>query len=248
MSPRAAARQPHAVLDLASRRLKAAKIERLLDLGARAGRLALLEIGTGSGGIAHYFATHDSLLCDVVAVDVVDQRKLHEGYVFHQVEDTCLPFPDASFDVVITNHVIEHVGGLDAQLHHLSEVHRVMREDAIAYLAVPNRWMLVEPHFKLAFLSWLPRALRSPYVRLMRRGSHYDCEPLPLRTLESLLGRACFTYQNLCVRALRETLTLEGGQGFVATLAAQLPDAVLDRLSPIIPTLIYRLARDPKRE
>ncbi len=27
-----------------------------------------------------------------------------------------------------------------------------MRDDATAYLAVPNRWMLVEPHFKLAFL------------------------------------------------------------------------------------------------
>lgn len=55
------ARQPHAVLDLDSRRLKAIKIERLLDVSSRMQPMRMLEIGTGSGGIANYFRTQPEL-------------------------------------------------------------------------------------------------------------------------------------------------------------------------------------------
>lgn len=47
-------RQPHAVLDLPSPYQKALKIERLLDLAILSQPIQMLEIGTGSGGIAHY--------------------------------------------------------------------------------------------------------------------------------------------------------------------------------------------------
>lgn len=83
---------------------------------------------------------------NVQAVDIVDNRVFKEGYQFQLVNNTMLPFEDESFDVVITNHVIEHVGESDAQLHHLCEIKRVLKKDGFAYLAVPNRWMLVEPH------------------------------------------------------------------------------------------------------
>lgn len=54
-------RLPHVALDLASRDRKAQKIERLLGLADRPQPIRLLEIGTGSGGIAHYFGTHPRL-------------------------------------------------------------------------------------------------------------------------------------------------------------------------------------------
>lgn len=47
-------RQPHAVLNLPSRACKAEKFARLLALSSRKQPLRLLEIGTGSGGIAHW--------------------------------------------------------------------------------------------------------------------------------------------------------------------------------------------------
>lgn len=68
-------RQPHAVLDLPSRSWKAEKIARLLKLASRKQPIRLLEIGTGSGGIAHWFAHHPQLRCEVVAVDVCDNRQ-----------------------------------------------------------------------------------------------------------------------------------------------------------------------------
>ena len=236
----ASPRHPHAVLDLPSRRLKGLKIERLLELQARARPLRVLEVGTGSGGIAHYFATHTTLQCEVTAVDVVDQRMEPQGYRFVQVSGTTLPFADASFDVVLSNHVIEHVGARDAQLAHLNELRRVLSPDGVGYLAVPNRWMVVEPHYGLAFLSWLPTPLRSPYLRLRGRGTHYDCEPLSLPALDALLAAAGLHAQHLEVEALRATLAIEGVHSFTAQLAHALPDRLLGGLRSAIPTLICR--------
>ncbi len=243
--PMTDARQPHAVLDLPSRRHKGLKIERLLGLAERRSPIRLLEIGTGSGGIAHYFATHPTLRCEVTAVDVVDQRLIRDGYDFHLVHDTALPFADARFDVVLSNHVIEHVGERPAQLAHLRELRRVMAPDGVGYLAVPNRWMLVEPHYRLAFLSWLPRPLRTPYLRLMRKGTFYDCEPLQMRQLECMLDAAGFRHQNMCIEAWRATFEIERPHSPGARLLRATPDALLKPLTRVIPTLIYRIEHVP---
>ena len=97
----------HAYLDFESRRRKGHKIKHIL--GARPGS-RLLEIGTGSGIIANYFATDPEGAREVYAVDVADERVAHEGYTFVRVTDTQLPFPDEHFDAIISNQVIEHVG------------------------------------------------------------------------------------------------------------------------------------------
>jgi ubiquinone/menaquinone biosynthesis C-methylase UbiE len=235
------ARQPHAVLDLPSRDWKAMKIERLLDLAHRPQPMRMLEVGTGSGGIAHYFGTHPTLRCDVTAVDVCDSRLVCDGYVYEQVQGVDLPFADAMFDVVITNHVIEHVGDTAAQHKHLTEIRRVMKPDGVGYLAVPNRWMLTEPHFQLKFLSWWPRSWRTPYLRLMRKGTFYDCEPLQMKQLEHMLAAAGFSYRNLCIEAWRATLEIEMSRSLGARLLRRTPDAALKLLIRVIPTLIYRL-------
>lgn len=236
-------RQPHVALDVESRNKKALKIERLLDLSARPQPIRMLEVGTGSGGIAHYFATHPRLHCEVSAADVVDNRQVTDGYQFRQVQGVELPYPDASFDVVITNHVIEHVGDAVAQARHLAEIHRVMKPDGVGYLAVPNRWMLVEPHFRLMFLSWWPQAWRTPYLRLMRKGEFYDCEPLRMRELERLLAKADFRYCNLCIEALRTTVAIEKPRSWLLRCLVRCPDGLLRPWLRLIPTLIYRLDR-----
>jgi SAM-dependent methyltransferase len=232
----------HAVLDLPSRRLKAAKIERLLGLDRRDGALRILEIGCGSGGISNYFGTQPAGH-GVDAVDVVDTRVVREGFDFQLVTGTRLPFADEAFDVVLSNHVIEHVGLEEAQLAHLAEVRRVMKPGAIGYLAVPNRWRLIEPHYRLALLSVWPHAWRSPYLRLMGRGSEYDCEPLGIRTLEDMFRRTGLRFRRLGVEALRATLDLEHPDSPATAFGRRLPTGLLRPLEPLLPTLIYRLGR-----
>lgn len=237
-------RKPHAATDLASRQSKALKIERVLGLVPGGEPLALLEIGTGSGGIAHYFGTHPRLSCNVTAVDVNDSRRVHSGYDYLPVEGVVLPFGNASFDVVISNHVIEHVGDAEAQLTHLREIQRVLKTDGRAYLAVPNRWMLTEPHYSLKFLSWLPTSWRSPYLRWSGKGDHYDCEPLSRGQLERMLVATDLSYRNVCLDALRETLEIERPAARSTRLLRQVPDGLLWPFRGLIPTLIYRLEKN----
>ena len=236
----AGARQPHIAPDLASRRLKAEKILRLLGLQPRQSPWRVLEIGTGSGGIAHFIGTHPDIRCEVTSVDVVDLRMIHDGYTWQRVEGTALPYPDAAFDVVISNHVIEHVGERPEQCVHLRECRRVLVPGGLGYLSVPNRWMLVEPHFHLPFLSWIPRGWRDSYVRMTGKGARYDCEPLTLPDVEGLFAEAGLQARNVGVEALRATLGIEGTQGPTRKLAARVPDGVWRALSPWIPTLVYR--------
>ena len=236
-------RQPHAITDLASRRFKALKIERLLGLDRLSCPIQLLEIGTGSGGIAHYFATHPTLQYTVTAVDVCDNRRVHDGYEYQPVQGVKLPFDDGRFDVVISNHVIEHVGDAAAQLEHLREIRRVLKPAGTGYLAVPNRWMLTEPHYQLKFLSWWPHRWRTPYLRLWRKGEFYDCEPLEMRQLERMLAAAGLAGCNLCVEGWRATFDIERPGRVGTRLLAKVPDALLRCLNPIIPTLIYRIKR-----
>jgi SAM-dependent methyltransferase len=239
----AASRLPHVAFDLVSRRWKGLKIERLLDLVSRPQPIRLLEVGTGAGGIAHYFGTHEHLCCEVDAVDVHDNRLVTDGYRYHQVYSTQLPFPDQSFDVVLSNHVIEHVGDEQAQRAHRMELRRVLCTDGVGYLAVPNRWMLVEPHYRLAFLSWLPHTWRTSYLRAMGKGQIYDCEPLQMLQLEYLLDHAGFGYLNLCVSALRLTFEIERPDSIGARVLRRIPDGMLKPLERVIPTLIYRISR-----
>ena len=236
-------RQAHAALDMSSRRLKALKVERLLNLQVLPQPIKLLEIGCGSGGIAHYFATHPDLMFQVTAVDVNDNRQAHGDYEYHQVQGVNLPFDSQQYDVVITNHVIEHVGDAQAQIQHLREIYRVLKPRGIGYLAVPNRWMLTEPHYNLKFLSWLPRSWRSCYLRLMGKGVFYDCEPLEMRDLERMLASAELDYCNLCIEGWRVTFDIERSGRLPTKILAAIPDLFLKPLKPLIPTLIYKIER-----
>src|SRR3954452_23573603 len=202
-------RQPHAILDHESRLLKARKIARLVERVRPLEGASLLDIGAGSGYIASALAEIVGPEGRVAAVDVNDQRRTNEGYEFVGGDGTELPFEDGSFDVVLSNHVIEHVGEPANQLHHLGEVRRVLRPGGVCYLAVPNRWGLVEPHFRLPFLSWIPAALRDPYVRAARRGSHYDCN-LPTRGQATrLFSDAGFAHEEATIAAMRVLRELE---------------------------------------
>lgn len=232
----------HAVLDLHSRNAKARKIEALLDLRVFQRPIRMLEVGCGSGGIAHYFGTHPAVEFDVEAVDVEDARQVHGGYRFTKVEDTLLPFADAAFDVVISNHVIEHVGDAAAQRRHLEELRRVMAPSGRIYLAVPNRWMLVEPHYRLAFLSWLPPRWRTPYLRWRKRGTEYDCRPLTVPQAESLFEAVGFEYEQIHGRALRLTYELERPRALVYRACFRhVPERVFTLMRRAFPTLIYVL-------
>ena len=138
----------------------------------------VLDLGCGSGEIAAQLAT----IAQVSCADAIDQRTQGKELPFHLVRDT-LPFADGAFDIVVSNHVIEHLPELAI---HLREVRRVLRPGGIAYLATPNRWWPWEFHARLPLLHFLPAEL---FSRLAMRWGRLT-EPVHLLSLGQLKGLA----------------------------------------------------------
>jgi ubiquinone/menaquinone biosynthesis C-methylase UbiE len=198
----------------------------------------VLEVGTGSGVIAA--ALKDTVGPDgeVWAVDTVDQRIDPEAVSFLPVTNTKLPFPDGTFDLVISNHVIEHVGDWEAQHDHMRELARVLRPGGWVYLAMPNRWAPVEPHFKLPFLSWLPEGRRSGYVRAAKRGPRYDCRPLTRAQLEELFRAHGFDYTEISREAIQAMGDVEEPSAPTRALIRLAP-LVFTVARPVLPSLVF---------
>ena len=238
-------RRAHAILDGESRGQKARKIISLLGRERIVSAKRILEIGCGSGVIAHALAELGAGRVEVHAVDVEDNRTESEGYRFHLVDSARLPFDDGSFDIVVSNYVIEHVGSREEQGVHLREIARVLSTSGVAYLGIPNTWRLVEPHYRLPLLSWLPQALADLYVRLSGRGTYYDCLPLSRPQARRLLARAGFGARDVTLPALRETLEIEHASRHATRIVNRcVPDWVLRLAMPIMPVYIFLLSKD----
>lgn len=125
----------------------------------------LLDFGTGNGEIASYLSEY----YEVVSVDVADQRTAYDGFTFIKFNGEDLPFSDKSFDIVVSNHVIEHVSDADK---HLSEIRRLLKDDGLVYLATPNRFWPWEVHNQIPFLHYLPA---STFNKILKRlGRHHE--------------------------------------------------------------------------
>lgn len=237
-------RRAHAILDCESREQKAAKIIALLGPDVLSSARRILEIGCGSGVIASALSDAGGGRLEVDAVDVVDNRVRRDGYGFQLVDSARLPYEDGRFDVVISNYVIEHVGTAAEQAVHLQEIRRVLADRGVAYLGIPNKWRLVEPHYRLPLLSWFPQRLSDWYVRVTRRGTYYDCLPLAFRPARAMLHMAGFDSRDITVAALRKTLAIEHPASLADRIVNRyVPDWMLRLAMPIMPVYIFLLKK-----
>jgi SAM-dependent methyltransferase len=232
--------KPQRSLDRESRHAKAAKISALIERRRPLHGARLLEIGTGAGIIASLLSDQVDPGGSVLSVDVDDLRTVTDGYEFRLVEGVELPSDDVAFDIVVSNHTIEHVGGPDAQLMHLREIARVLRSDGVCYLASPSRWALVEPHFKVPMLSWLPPSARTKALRFSRRGQVYDISPRTRPELLDLVQAAGLQADDVTVDALRVTAGVEKNR--LASAANAAPESVLTLARGALPTMVMLLS------
>jgi len=220
----------------AGRRNKAMKVVEILrEKTERQERLSLLDIGTGNGEIARYL----SEFYNVVSVDVVDQRVVQEGFKFVQVDGEELPFADQSFDVVVSNHVIEHMANADK---HLSETGRVLKDGGIVYLATPNRLWPWEAHNKLYLLHYLPA---TTFNHLLKRMGRYreDIFLLTWWTLNQKMKKT-FSVQimsdRICKRPLKYHMQCSP---FLAKILSFVPLQIYRMFTFINPTLVVVLKK-----
>jgi len=222
----------HAVLDQQSRYRKANKILSVLSAYTDLEDKELLDLGTGSGYMASRFAEKCK---SVTSVDVVDERRVKSGYNYCKVRDEALPFKDESFDIVISNHVIEHV---QDQTRHIGEIKRVLKDGGYIYLATPNKYWISDPHYRLPFLPIMSKVIGTQYIKLLKRGKEWDVQPVSPILLNKFIHPFDARYVVPQLLKYPEKFELDMMQK-VTSISKYFPDQLLKSSHYMSPTLIY---------
>lgn len=113
------------------------------------------------------------------------------GYAHVHADARSLPqFADASFDIVHSNSVIEHVGNWADKV---AMAHEIRRLAAHHFVQTPNFWFPMEPHFRTLFIHWYPRPWQAGMLMRKPRGYHavrdYDDAMVRIEGIELLTRR-----------------------------------------------------------
>ncbi len=195
----------------------------------------VLDIGTGNGEIANYLASKTK---KVISIDISNNRT-EEGEYEYLICNENLPFVNESIDLVISNHVIEHVS--DNKLH-LKEIHRVLKEDGTVYLATPNRLWPWEVHYKIPLLHYLPK---KQFIKLLKLLNlyHEDLDLLSWTQLKRLTKKH-FASTVYCDRVTREPNKYSMNlNSYLVRLLSLFPLRFYTFLTFINPTLIITLRK-----
>jgi len=164
------------VLDFACRYAAARPGAAILDFGCGAGRLvhAGIEAGLAIRGADVYYAG---------ASDRAEAQAA--GLLGTAIVEMCggrLPFADASFDLVVSNQVMEHVADLDGTLR---EIDRVLKPGGLLLSLFPARDVWREGHIGIPFAHRFPRGSR------LRFGYTWALRALGLGTWKQQAPNSC---------------------------------------------------------
>ena len=154
----------------------------------------ILDIGCGIGQYVAAFRRYSS---HVYGFDVAPERVKEGAKTLPNLmlaSSDALPYPDASFDVIVLNEVIEHVRDDRATM---AEIARVLRPGGRAVFYAPNRFYPFETHGvyvrgryvfgNIPLVNYLPGPLRNrlvPHARAyLTRDFRRITRGLPLRTV-----------------------------------------------------------------
>jgi SAM-dependent methyltransferase len=232
-----------ALLDEEGRLAKAAKIHAVIsDFHSEPlANLACLDIGCSVGHITNALASNFRLILgidtDHEALVMAESREPTGR--FQRGSALLLPYRPNAFDVVLCNHVYEHVSDQEALF---AEIWRVLRPGGFCYLAAGNRLKVVEPHYRLPFLSWLPRPIAHRYLRLTGRGRSYFEHHLTCWSLRRLVSR--FEVHDYTLTILRDPRRFGVNDPLLERLAPRgLPLALLRLAYFALPTYIWILRK-----
>lgn len=158
---------------------------------------------------------------------------------------TRLPLEDESVDFALLDHLYEHVSDQAGLFH---ELDRVLSPGGAAFLTAGNRLAVVEPHYRLPFLSWLPRPLADAYLRLTDRGQSYgDIRLRTRRGLERRIRAAGLRMDDRTLRAMeRPAGGRDPGGGWLWRTIGKLPDVLLEPVLRHLSPRWFLLARKPR--
>lgn len=150
----------------------------------------ILDVGCGQGTFLEEKYPHKK---NIIALDVnpeyikIVKKKYPEIKVL-KASGLKLPFKDKSIDVVFSNAVIEHVGGLKEQKIFAQEIMRVAKS---YFVTVPNKYFPLEPHYRVPFYQFVSKSFQKWLSKKIsignyKKGEWEDINLLSAKKLKSL--------------------------------------------------------------
>ncbi|MEK6932611.1 MAG: class I SAM-dependent methyltransferase [Nanoarchaeota archaeon] len=231
------------ILDKDSRKIKTNKILAVIkDYASKYNKnlkdLTCLDIGCSTGLITNFiskdFKNTFGIDTDFKAIELA-KKLSNKNLKFIKASVLDMPFSDNSFDLVICNHIYEHVP--DAQKM-FNEIYRVLRKDGFCYLSAGNKYNLIEGHYKLPFLSWLPQSFANSYLRIAKMGDIYEEKHFSYFKIKRMLRN--FKIDDYTLRIIKEPekyflRDMIKNKSFISYV----PNFIFELFYPLIPTYIF---------
>jgi 2-polyprenyl-3-methyl-5-hydroxy-6-metoxy-1,4-benzoquinol methylase len=96
----------------------------------------ILDIGCGSGELLSLFKEHDWETLGIEPNQSAREFAIKQHGIIVEEESGISKIVTGSMDVISMWHVLEHVSGLNERLR---EVNRILKDDGVVFIAVPNR-------------------------------------------------------------------------------------------------------------
>lgn len=227
------------MLDEGKRRQKAAKIlavlRHFLGVDDLAGRV-VLDLGTSAGFIASELSRGGGRVIglDIDAPGLARARaSFGREASFVSASGDRMPIVDESVDVIVFNHIYEHVLDPDAVL---AEIRRVLKPGGVVFLGLGNRLGVIEPHYNLPFLSYLPSRSADAYLRATGKGSAYHERFRTRRGLRRLVAGLNVWDYSYAILADPDGFA---ARDMVPGRVRRIPPAVVRAASALLPTYIW---------
>lgn len=161
--------------------------------------LRVLDLGSGEGGTSEVLSENNIVVSfDLSMARLQRQRNKKNTYSLLRGDAMNLPFRKNSFDLIIIQDVIEHVGSPKKLIERIDGI---LRPGGFVYLSTPNKLsffnLIADPHWGMPFISVLKRPVIKKYFLKYFRKSEYNrpdaAQLLSYKEIERLLhGRFTF--------------------------------------------------------
>jgi len=235
-----------ATKNTAKRQRKAIKIREALltylnrrDLNG----LQCLDIGCSVGIISQVLASAGG---NVTGIDI-DLHALQTAQTENSTATTLVlgdagaaPFSNESFDIIICSQVYEHTPSLPLLIQ---EIQRLLKPTGVCFFSGPNRWAIMEEHYHLPFLSWLPKQWADFYVRWSGRAQEYYEHPTSAIKLRKAFAK--FHIYDLTSEMLKnpEQYAMGPEVGVFKYLAQLIPNWLWSALGHAVPNFNWILVK-----